>query len=342
MGKLPAILFLLGVNAMQDQKMISDKESWNDYWQSGTNNPAHVMADQQRQLLESFWKQQFDSALKNKPIKRFLDIGCGNGTVTKQFYDFNLQNKELNQQIYSLDYSRSAIKHLTKKLPLVKGISADAKALPFASNQFDAVVSQFGIEYAGLKAFEEAYRVTAGGGLFAAIVHQHSGEIAKECKNNFDALQELQDSELLLNAHTAFDAAYQIKYFSASKEIFEKADRALAVSVNKVKAILNKKSCRAADNSILKVYRDIATMYQQLESYFPNDVNQWFERTNQELSAYKGRMRSMTKSAIGKEQLKSVIQKFTHQTQKNIQISSLKNSNSGSSFGWAVTYQKVL
>ena len=134
------------------------QENWDDYWRSGTDNAAYVMADQQRRCLESFWKQQFDSSLNNKPIKRFLDIGCGNGIVTRQLYDFIQQNEMSDLQICSLDYSQSAIKYLTKKIPSVKGISADAKSLPFASNQFDMVVSQFGIEYAGLNAFE-AYRI---------------------------------------------------------------------------------------------------------------------------------------------------------------------------------------
>ncbi len=65
--------------------------------------------------------------------------------------------------------------------------------------------------------------------------------------------------------------------------------------------MLNQKRKQTADKIIFELYKDIAKMYSQIESYLPLDIDWWFERVNQQLDAYAGRMLSMTNSAVGKK-----------------------------------------
>ncbi len=69
----------------------------------------------------------------------------------------------------------------------------DVESLPFGDGGFDAVVSQYGIEYADLsRALPEAVRMIAPGGRLRVVVHAADGVVVR------DARVVIEDADLLL------------------------------------------------------------------------------------------------------------------------------------------------
>jgi SAM-dependent methyltransferase len=120
-----------------------------------------------------------------------LEVACGTGILTRQLRlrlpsAARLVATDLNQPM--IDYARS-------KLGAPDGVewrTADAAALPFASESFAAVACQFGLMFVPDKeaAFREARRVLTKDGLFAFNVwgdfeHNPFGRIAHDTIGSF-------------------------------------------------------------------------------------------------------------------------------------------------------------
>ena len=106
------------------------------------------------------------SRLSKLPVSRVLEIACGTGVVTRAMSSMlpgsvQIVATDLNQPM--LDYaSASGIKRD------IEWRKADAMALPFQDETFDAVVCQFGAMFFPdrPKAYSEARRVLRPGGTF--------------------------------------------------------------------------------------------------------------------------------------------------------------------------------
>ena len=107
------------------------------------------------------------SRLKEKKLERILEIACGTGIVTRRLRDAlptttEIVATDLNEDMFA--FARRKFKNGEN----VRWQQADASALPFPDDSFDAVVCQFGFMFVPDKpaAMREAHRVLSGGGVF--------------------------------------------------------------------------------------------------------------------------------------------------------------------------------
>lgn len=291
---------------MSDNTIIG--QSWDSYWQGTYNASAHKDGGPQDVALELFWSELLSELISTTQQNIcLLDVACGNGAVT------GIALKVANQKKIKLishctDYSLSAVQSVQKKYPSVRGVSSDAKHLPFQPASFDAVVTQFGIEYAGTDAFSECAELVSPSGIFAAIVHLKDGAIYKECQESLDVSQKIAEIRVLELAKVAFKAAFDVLEGEISQDIFIQADKNFAPAVNKMKSILVEKGKDVAGGTVYGLFNDLGHMYSDIESYHANDVFEWIDKMVFELEAYSGRMSSMLNAAIDEQELQKIIE----------------------------------
>jgi SAM-dependent methyltransferase len=100
------------------------------------------------------------------PVSSVLEVAAGTGVVTRAMFDalapgVSIIASDLNQPM--LDYAASV-----RSDPRVTWMQADAQALPFEDQSFDAVVCQFAVMFFPdrARAYAEALRVLKPGGWF--------------------------------------------------------------------------------------------------------------------------------------------------------------------------------
>lgn len=111
-----------------------------------------------------WWYRDSFFAMLPRPGKQTLDIGCGEGRVTRDL-------AELGHRTIGIDSSPTLIRYASQAHPAGHYLLADAAALPFPEATFDLVVA-----YCSLMdiddmpaAVAEAARVLEGGAGFASV-----------------------------------------------------------------------------------------------------------------------------------------------------------------------------
>ena len=122
--------------------------------------------------------------------RRVLETAAGTGFVTRR-----LRNALPNAEIVATDLNAGMLEIAKKKFQPGEKIefqTADATALPFPDNSFDAIVCQFGVMFYPdkEKSYREVQRVLAPGGRYFFNVwdsqaHNRFGRIAHEVTGSF-------------------------------------------------------------------------------------------------------------------------------------------------------------
>ena len=147
-------------------------ESWSRYWATGAlHSCAGSFAENYTGQIAAFWQRVFAALPVNAHV---LELCSGNAPLSKLLLEQRLEDETL--QIDAVDLAQAPMPWLAQ-LPVNKQqqlhfhAGVDAAALPFASDQYDLCISQFGVEYVGQQAFEEALRVLKPQAVFAAVIH---------------------------------------------------------------------------------------------------------------------------------------------------------------------------
>lgn len=285
-------------------------ESWSAYWrgargardgEDGHVGQAWSSGGSGHPAVAAFWQEVFAFARDLNPSPRLLDLASGSGAVA----DAAAAAFEAGSAaITCVDISPAAVEILGRRHPEAGCLVADARALPFPSGSFDVVTSQFGIEYAGAEALDEALRTVSAGGLLALLVHCRDGLIHRRCRASRDAIAAMQRAEFLSRSRMMFEAAFAALTDEGARERYREAGRALAPAIGEVEGILARYGREVADETIVRVYRDIRDIHGRLAHHDPEAVLDWLHRMEVEIAAYHGRMESMCGAAIDEDEFR--------------------------------------
>lgn len=289
----------------ETQTSDTDVQHWDAFWRAREKAVAQEDAGAHDPAPVRYWEAFFQEAIERKPRARIMDIACGNGAVTA-IAMAAAQDAGANVDMHCVDYSMSAVDELCKRFPEVEGVACDARKIPYQDGEFDIVVSQFGIEYAGPEAFAEAARLVATGGTVTALAHLADGAINRECADNLAVAVALREAQLMSLARDAFKAGFDLIAGKISEPEFQEADKRLAPAVEVAKQILKDKGPLAAGGLLARLYRDIGHMYTRMQNYVPGEIFAWFDGMSDELVSYEGRMASMTRCALDAPGIQSI------------------------------------
>ncbi|GLS84726.1 23S rRNA (guanine(745)-N(1))-methyltransferase [Paraferrimonas haliotis] len=127
-----------------------------------------AMMQARRSFLESGYYQSLSDAVNQcvaelsaqAELNSLLDLGCGEG-----YYTGRLANSQATLNINGIDISKSAIRYAAKRYRSVEFAVASAYQLPFADQQFDAILRIF-----APSKLEELQRLLKTGGYLLTVV----------------------------------------------------------------------------------------------------------------------------------------------------------------------------
>ncbi len=269
----------------------SQAAHWEAYWDAARGRPAAVSGDAPGDLFDEIWRAFLMNALSARKTPSLLDLACGAGVILDRALEVAGASTVVNDaRFVGLDYAGSAATAVARKTPpknaAIHGVAASAAELPFANGAFDIVISQFGIEYAGVHAFAEAARTLAPGGAMQFIMHYKGGGIYRECTENARVLRAVLQHGLFEVAMEAVrgpdheGAAGKLKTIFAALKPYLEGDRV------------------AAKEMLARLLGDVSQLVSRRQAYAPAEALGWCEAMRGEVVLYEGRMRAMTQSAL--------------------------------------------
>ena len=306
-------------------------QDWNTYWQGSQQGTAFANEGVSHPTIAEFWKQYFEVLKPDAAKSRLIDVACGKGAVLEIARSAFSGN---NIEYTCLDSSEQAVATVTSRFPDVQGHVVDARSMNLRPRTFDIVVSQFGIEYAGLAAVRKIAELVAPGGHLALVLHQDSSSIYEECASDLAATEELQASRYIQLAIAMFRTGFEALRGEGSSQAYRASTEAVIPGMREVEAIMNRHGDQVAGGTILKLYHDVANIQGKIQKYDENEIRDWLVTMNTELQAYAGRMASMCQAALSKDDFDDIQSVFSG---KDFTISTATSlPETGQSLGWVL------
>lgn len=312
--------------------MNQTQEDWSEYWANeGAAGEVFVGKDgRTHPALETFWRGQFD-AIGNPDgdpdgeAAKVVDLACGAGSVFAHLD--NLGQLEL----HGLDVSEQALELLNKRLPAVRTQTGSAAEPPYDLRSFDLVVSQFGIEYAGVDAFRAAAALVADGGRFAALAHYQDGHIDRKNRkllSGAEAATEVGFADRALDLVKAGVIGDKAKQDEAA-DAFIVAERALAAEVEN-----NREGLHA------QLYLGFRHLFKERQHYQPQDILVWIAKAEGELTSALIRLRAMCAAALSEADTQRIVELFEAEQLIDIAVEPFVTPNNTLPIAWRVTARR--
>lgn len=175
---------------------VHDTAAWSLYWSQDTLYSCVAQASNEDQkVLDERW-HRFAKKLGSEG--RLLDLATGNGAVPKALLAVNPTLEIDAVDKASIDPTKFLKQH--SELASVNFLAnTDVLNLPLELSSYDAITSQFGIEYAGFeKASISTMRHLKVGGTFQFVVHHAQSGIVQSSKTKIIELEQLVESSGIL------------------------------------------------------------------------------------------------------------------------------------------------
>ena len=296
----------LAVGQVQEKRNSGDTRGWDTYWQGARDSDAYASGGVSHPAVAAFWDETLASVLPRYGRARILDIATGSGAVIESLAR---HGAEQNYDVTCVDISGAAVDRVRNRFPDVTGVVADANEIPLDSGGFDLVTSQFGIEYAGLHAFDEATRLLDDGGILMLLIHIRPGSIYEECAAARTAVERTRRCDFVPLAIRFFEAGFAAVR-GADRTPYDRAGTALNPAIQEVGAILAEYGEHVAGDTIIRLYSDIQRIHNRIQHYDPNEVLAWLGSMQTELAQYEERMTSMCDAAFDDKQFDEVCQRL--------------------------------
>lgn len=295
---------------MRPDAGVPPRDAWSDYWESGSTGEAMPDDHPGTRALTRFWDQRAEE-LAGGAGGRLVDLACGGGFVTQRL-TAALAERDADWQLLALDVAEPAVRQLcTASGGALQGVVGDAARLPIAAGSMDAVVSQFGLEYAGRDALLDVAALLAPGGQLVLLSHHAEGTIAQGCRDNARVLAAMRDSGLLQGMRglfTLLDAPG-----TGGRRDLNRINAALRRARQATATLVRTGPGCAAMPWVRRLCQDVSQVYERAGFHDPAAVLQWLRSIDDQLNSYHGRMQGMVSAALTEKQVASVTSAWQQQ-----------------------------
>jgi SAM-dependent methyltransferase len=275
---------------------------WDSYWQGAGAASAYSADGTVHPSISGFWSEFFGSSQAQSDSPRIVDLASGNGALV-QFALDAFEGRSVD--ITCVDTSEKAIGSIRERYPAVNAIVRDAADTGLPSHAFDLVTSQFGVEYAGREAIEEAVRLLAQNGRLAFLLHHTESSIHRDCEAGLDAVTRVRESRFILLATDFFSAGFEAVR-GADRAPYEQAATLLNPAIRAVENVAEKHGPDVAGGVVATLYDTVKRMHQRIQHYEPAEVLDWLQSMDLQLEDYLARMSTMHAAALDERSFEEV------------------------------------
>lgn len=299
--------------------------SWSDYWvHDGAGGEVFVSQQGDRHpALAEHWQRVF-SGVQAKA--RVIDLASGAGSVYAHLpadHGFDL---------HAVDISADALEMLRHRVPGTTTKACSAADIPYDDAAFDLVVSQFGVEYAGLEAFPEAARLVSSGGKLAVICHYAGGYI------------DSRNRELLAGATVAKESAFVDKAFDLIEAAFstdsdkQKQTASAFILAEKMLAAAVEKQQNGVHAHLYAGFRQL---YERRRAYDKGDITRWLTQIRDELDKNIERLTHMCAAALSQDDMDTISETLGAQGLQRVTYSPFYSSGNELPIAWQLAAMRA-
>lgn len=285
--------------------MTETTTAWDRFWKYdriasfGTGRGASNYGD----AIVGGWLAFFASLPKGA---RILDLATGNGAIAliavEARKDVKVTGADLADVKPAAFVSRN--KRELAKVRFLAGTPAEE--LPFADASFDAVVSQYGVEYSQLeRSLPEAVRVLAPGGRLRFAVHAAEGSVAAVSRPAIgDADFLLDELDLPGRASACFAAILDVERGRATGPFAQAAAQAKYAAFRDGLKAVAERTASAADVAMLTaVHASLTDLFQERQAQDEAALQARIEDLRTEIADHRERQRALIAAALSAEQM---------------------------------------
>jgi ubiquinone/menaquinone biosynthesis C-methylase UbiE len=324
----------------------ANNNHWTQYW--STDRVAACFEGPQSNYEDTISDQWETFFLALSSPCSILDIGTGNGAVpviasriaTELGRDYAITGVDL-AAIDPHKFVQHEEQALTKS-SFLGGVSASS--LPFADGHFNAISSQFALEYMDrASVLPELYRVAAAGASLRCIVHAKDGTAA------VGARQDLEHCDYLLRESRLFDKARRTMAFVVELErsgvaVSASDDASARKLINGFQTALGRLKRRRqalAQNPMLdNVLEVVVRCYQERASFSADQLQDHMDTLQGEVTAHAARLQELVAAACSSEEIQVLAEQFCAAGFEAPAPSAVLRTGGGGQLGWALQCHK--
>jgi ubiquinone/menaquinone biosynthesis C-methylase UbiE len=321
--------------------MKQQDKNWSDYWQNeGVEGEVFVNKQGGRHpFLAQYWQQQFST---QKPGAKIIDIAAGAGSI------YSHLSADHSFELHAADISRDALDLLRQRIPRTITHVCPATSIPLSDDSFDFVVSQFGVEYAGIEAFAEAGRLVKPSGQLSVLCHYQNGYIDARNQRMLEGAKIAKYSDFVSDAGDMVTAAFDVadaKNQSSDQHLSQSADNAnvtklqdnfIASQQTLANAI---KNCPEGIHAHL--YNGFKQLYERRSAYDLADITHWLEDMSADIEKNILRLTEMCHAASSKADIQKIVMRLADQNFIGITQEPVILPDHKLPVAWAITAFKV-
>lgn len=310
---------------------VSDSKAWAEFWEEA-ESPRMIGGAYSKALVESWAAFFSDDRREYSQRSLIIDIAAGSGAalnVAAQLFGDSTA-------LLAVDYSADALAAARSSASSALGVAADAARLPLRAHSADLVVSQFGVEYAGLAAFGEAARILAPNGRFRAISHYGGGSIDEECASNERILKAGAAPSLFSAARRTFNESFRRRDVFKSMTADAALERIFAKEFKGAEQAAASAPHLAARATIERFLTDLSRLSARRLAFDRSETMSWLDSMEATFDAYKKRMRSMRSAALDDKSICKIAQRFSDEGLIEFSASPMHLDKRRAPAGWII------
>ena len=316
---------------------------WDRYWQGDRIASCFdVIGCNYEEALLRDWRAFFMSLEHGA---RLLDLCTGNGAIALVAAEISAAH----DKSFHIEAVDSAVidppRYVSRQTKHLQAIQFHAKtlveALPFPDAAFDAVSSQYGIEYTDLQgALAEAARVLAHGGRMRLVLHAAEGQAVRRSKSDISDCRHLAlKSGLFKAAEKAIRATWGLGRGQLAPARSDRIRAEKAVGALKARLEAARERSKAATNPAMydNVISVLADTFNKCGDFPLKTLLDQVEAMGAEVLAHLGRLEALVVAAKSEADISEITDSLSGLGFKNVKYTAVTRGDDDDLVGWAVS-----